>query len=177
VSVERAATRISVPIRRQTAAQTLAQKALAYGFEGIRVDGNDILAVYRAAKDAIEKARSGGGPTLIECLTYRIGDHTTADDASRYRKEETLRAWIAKDPIERLRKFMEAQKFWTPEYGERVRAEAERRVEESVKEYESQPAPDPSDIFRYTYYDLTPPLREQMDGFLNYLKDRGDGKV
>jgi len=94
---------ISVPIRRQTASPTLAQKAIAYGIEGIRVDGNDVLAVHQAAKDAVEKARSGGGPTLIECLTYRIGDHTTADDASRYRTEEELKAWISKDPIERLR--------------------------------------------------------------------------
>jgi pyruvate dehydrogenase E1 component subunit alpha len=163
---------ISVPVQRQTASQTLAQKAIAYGFEGIRVDGNDVLAVHKAAKDAIEKARSGGGPTFIECLTYRIGDHTTADDASRYRTEEVLKSWISKDPVERLRKFMAAQKLWTPEYGDRVLADAERRVAEAVKDYEGQPAPDPADLFRNTYYDLTPPLREQMDGLLNFLKDR-----
>lgn len=163
---------ISFPVRRQTAAPTLAQKAIAYGFEGIQVDGNDILAVYKAAKEAVEKARSGGGPTFIECLTYRMADHTTADDASRYRTDEMLRPWLARDPIERLRRFMKTQNLWTSAYGEQALAEANRRVAESVKEFEEQPPPDPADMFRYTYYELTPPLKEQMDELQNFLKDR-----
>ncbi|WDT81939.1 MAG: thiamine pyrophosphate-dependent dehydrogenase E1 component subunit alpha [Candidatus Manganitrophus sp.] len=84
---------ISVPLSRQTAAATLAQKAIAYGFEGIQVDGNDVFAVYTAVKNALEKARRGEGPTLIECYTYRLSDHTTADDASRYRKVEEVATW------------------------------------------------------------------------------------
>ncbi|MBI3811046.1 MAG: pyruvate dehydrogenase (acetyl-transferring) E1 component subunit alpha [Nitrospirae bacterium] len=163
---------ISMPARRQTAAPTLAQKAIAYGFTGIQVDGNDIFAVYKVAKEAVEKARAGDGPTFIECLTYRMADHTTADDASRYRTEEMLKPWIAKDPIKRLRKFMDIESLWTSSYGEQVRTEAERRVAESVKEFEAQPPPDPADMFRYTYYELTPPLKEQMDDLLNFLKDR-----
>jgi pyruvate dehydrogenase E1 component alpha subunit len=163
---------ISVPVARQTASATLAQKAIAYGFGGIQVDGNDVLAVYQATREAVEKARSGGGPTFIECLTYRVSDHTTADDASRYRTEEMLKPWLAKDPIERLRKFMVIEKLWTPAYDGQVRAEAERRVAESVGEFESQPPADPADMFRYTYYELTPPLKEQMDELLNSLKDR-----
>jgi pyruvate dehydrogenase E1 component alpha subunit len=163
---------ISVPVARQTASPTLAQKAIAYGFGGIQVDGNDILAVYQATQEAVEKARSGGGPTFIECLTYRVGDHTTADDASRYRTAEMLETWIAKDPIERLRKFMVIENLWTSAYGEQVRTEAERRVAESVREFEAQPPADPADMFRYTYYELTPPLKEQMDELLNFLKDR-----
>jgi len=167
---------ISVPLRRQTATPTLAQKAIAYGFEGIQVDGNDVFAVYKTAKEAADRARSGGGPTFIECLTYRMGDHTTADDASRYRTEEMVKPWIAKDPIERLRKYMEKQNLWTSSYGDQVKAEAERRVAESVREFEEQPPQDPSDMFRYTYYELTPPLKEQMDELLNFLKDRDSKK-
>src|SRR5918995_95898 len=98
---------ISVPLKRQTAAKTLAQKAIAYGFPGVQVDGNDIFAVYRATSEALMRAREGGGPTFIECLTYRLGDHTTADDASRYRSREQVERWKRKDPVERLRKYME----------------------------------------------------------------------
>ena len=87
---------ISVPRERQSASKTLAQKACAYGFEGIQVDGNDIFAVYKATKDAVEKAKHGGGPTFIECFTYRMSHHTTADDATRYRKEEDVEAWKPK---------------------------------------------------------------------------------
>jgi len=163
---------ISLPVSRQTASPTLAQKAIAYGFGGIQVDGNDVLAVYQATREAVEKARSGGGPTFIECLTYRVSDHTTADDASRYRTEESAKPWLAKDPIERLRKFMEIEKIWTSDYDEQVRAESGRRVAESVVEFEEQPPADPADMFRYTYYEMTPPLKEQMDELLNFLKDR-----
>src|SRR5438445_3090401 len=94
---------ISVPRSRQSASQTLAQKAVAYGFDGIFVDGNDVFAVYQVAKQALEKARSGGGPTLIECYTYRMSDHTTADDASRYRDPKEVVEWQEKVPIDRLR--------------------------------------------------------------------------
>lgn len=167
---------ISVPVQRQTATPTLAQKAIAYGFEGIQVDGNDIFAVYKTAKEAADRARSGGGPTFIECKTYRMGDHTTADDASRYRPEDMVKAWIGKDPIERLRKFMEKQNLWTSSYGDQVRTEAERRVVEAVREFEAQPPQDPTEMFRYTYYELTPPLKEQMDELLNFLKDRDSKK-
>ncbi len=163
---------ISVPVRRQTAAPTLAQKAIGYGFDGIQVDGNDIFAVYRAAREAVEKARSGSGPTLIECLTYRMADHTTADDASRYRSKEEVEAWQAKDPIERLRKFMAARKLWTAEYEKQATAEAEHRVNEAVTEFEGEPAPDPADMFRYTYYEMTPPLREQLDELSRGLESR-----
>ena len=99
---------ISVPLHQQTAAKTLAQKAHGYGLPGIQVDGNDVFAVYVAAEEAIERARSGGGPTLIEAVTYRLGDHTTADDATRYRTEEELEKWEGRDPILRLRRYLTA---------------------------------------------------------------------
>ena len=90
---------ISVPRSRQTRSKTLAQKALAYGMPGIQVDGNDILAVYLAAQEAVERARAGGGPTLIECVTYRMMMHTTADDPKRYRSDEEVEGWSHRDPL------------------------------------------------------------------------------
>jgi pyruvate dehydrogenase E1 component alpha subunit len=152
---------ISVPRSRQTAAKTIAQKAFAYGFEGIQVDGNDIVAVYKAVKEAVEKARSGGGPTLIECFTYRLDDHTTADDASRYRPDEEVEEWKAKEPLIRLRLFMEKKGWWTKEYEEAVMKKVQDAVDADIKKAESYPAPDPADIIKYTYRDLTP--RQEKD--------------
>ncbi len=157
---------ISVPLRRQTAAKTLAQKAVAYGLPGIQVDGNDVFAVYRAATEALTRAREGKGPSLIECVTYRVGDHTTADDASRYRDREEVERWKQKDPIERLRKYMEKGGLWSKSYDQAVRLESKEKVEQAVHEQESFPPPDPRDIFRFTFQDLTAELKEQMDRFL-----------
>jgi pyruvate dehydrogenase E1 component alpha subunit len=157
---------ISVPLKRQTAAKTLAQKAFAYGFPGVQVDGNDVFAVYRAASEALARARGGSGPTLIECVTYRMGDHTTADDASRYRSAEEVEHWRQKDPIERLRNYMERKGLWTKASDEAVRAEAKEKVEQAVREEESFAAPDPRDMFRFTFQELTSELREQMDAFV-----------
>jgi pyruvate dehydrogenase E1 component alpha subunit len=158
---------ISVPLKRQTAAKTLAQKAVAYGFPGVQVDGNDVFAVYRAAREALERARAGLGPTLIECVTYRLGDHTTADDASRYRSRDEVERWKKKDPIERLRNYMEKGGLWDRSRDDAMRLEAKEKVESAVREVESLPPPDPLDMFRFTFQDLPADLREQMDGFVN----------
>jgi len=158
---------ISVPRMRQSASKTLAQKAIAYGFPGIQVDGNDIFAVYRATNEALERARAGNGPTLIECLTYRLGDHTTADDASRYRSRDEVEQWKRKDPIERLRKYLERGGIWNKAYDQTVRSEAKAKVQTAVHEEESVPPPDPLDMFRFTYQDLPVQLKEQMDSFVN----------
>lgn len=157
---------ISVPLKRQTAAKTLAQKAFAYGFSGIQVDGNDIFAVYQATNEALNRAREGKGPTLIECLTYRLGDHTTADDSSRYRSREEVEQWRKKDPIERLRKYMEKGGLWHKSYEQAVRSEAKEKVEQAVLEEESFPPPDPRDMFCFTFQELTAELKEQMENFL-----------
>src|SRR5262247_2476389 len=98
---------ISVPLKKQTHSRTLAQKAPAYGFPGIQVDGNDVLAVYAASHEAVARARAGDGPTLIECVTYRLGVHTTADDPSKYRSDEEVKAWERKDPLARFRTYLE----------------------------------------------------------------------
>jgi pyruvate dehydrogenase E1 component alpha subunit len=158
---------ISVPLKRQTAAKTLAQKAIAYGFSGIQVDGNDIFAVYRATKDALEQAREGLGPTLIECVTYRMGDHTTADDAARYRGRDEVELWRKRDPIERLKKYMEEQSLWSKSYDQALYSEAKEKVEQAVHEQENFPPPDPRDIFRFTFHELTAELEEQLESFLN----------
>lgn len=146
---------ISVPRERQSASKTLAQKAFAYGFEGIQVDGNDVFAVYKATKEAIDKARKGEGPTLIECLTYRMGDHTTADDATRYRSKEDVEAWKAKDPIMRLRFFMQRKGLWTESYQKEVDERAKVMVDDAVKKEESIEPSSPEDMFRYTYQAVT----------------------
>lgn len=158
---------ISVPRSRQSAAKTLAQKAIAYGFPGIQVDGNDVFAVYHAVHEALARAREGKGPTLVECLTYRLGDHTTADDASRYRSRDEVEHWKRKDPIERLRIYMEKSGIWSKFYDQAVRSQAKEKVESAVHEEESFPPPDPLDMFRFTYEALPADLREQMEGFVN----------
>lgn len=138
---------ISVPLAAQTAAPTLAQKALAYGFEGIQVDGNDVLAVFRATGEALARARDGGGPTFIECLTYRMADHTTADDASRYRPPADVEAWRDRDPLLRFERFLAKRGLWNGDYGAEVQAKAEGEIDEAVRRYESVPPPEPGEMF------------------------------
>jgi pyruvate dehydrogenase E1 component alpha subunit len=164
---------ISVPLKRQTASKTLAQKAFAYGFSGIQVDGNDVFAVYRAANEALNRAREGQGPTLIECVTYRLGDHTTADDASRYRSRDEVEQWRKRDPIERLKRYMEKGGLWSKSYDEAVRSDAKEKVEQAVREEENFPPPDRQDPFRFTFQELTMELKEQMEKFLQ-AGARGD---
>src|SRR5438309_6746458 len=114
---------ISVPIKKQTHSRTLAQKALAYGFPGIQVDGNDVLAVYAAAREAVARARAGEGPTLLECVTYRLGVHTTADDPTKYRSNDEVKAWEKKDPLTRLVPYLERKGLRTTGLDEEIDAE------------------------------------------------------
>ncbi|MEJ2695892.1 MAG: pyruvate dehydrogenase (acetyl-transferring) E1 component subunit alpha [Candidatus Sulfobium sp.] len=156
---------ISVPRERQTAAKTLAQKAVAYGFEGIQVDGNDVFAVYKATKDAVDKAKNGEGPTLIECYTYRMSDHTTADDASRYRQKEEIEKWKEKDPILRLELFMEKKGMLTDEYRNKVGEDAKKKVDEAVKTAESVEPPQPPDMIKFTYEEPTERQQRELRDF------------
>lgn len=165
---------ISVPRERQTASKTLAQKAFSYGFDGIQVDGNDVFAVYKATKEAIVKARMGEGPTLIECLTYRMGDHTTADDASRYRSKEEVEAWRAKDPILRLRLFMQRKGLWTEEYQKWVDEKVKSTIDEAVKKEESIELPPPEDMFRYTCEKLSQRQERQVKDLEDKIKGSSD---
>jgi pyruvate dehydrogenase E1 component alpha subunit len=156
---------ISLPREKQSASKTLAQKAYAYGVEGIQVDGNDVFAVYKATGYALNKAKAGEGPTFIECVTYRISDHTTADDASRYRSNEELEMWKTKDPILRLRLFMEKKGLWTMEYQKDVEDKALSMVDEAVKIAESIEHPHPEEMFNYIYEKLTPRQMKELKDF------------
>jgi pyruvate dehydrogenase E1 component alpha subunit len=154
---------ISVPIGQQTAAETLAQKAIAYGFEGVQVDGNDVFAVYSAVKDALAKARCGNGPTFIECFTYRMADHTTADDAGRYRSLEEVEAWRGKDPIHRLELFMAKNGIWNESYAKEITATALDAVDEAVHQAENAPSPAPEEMIDHVTASLSPRQKRQRD--------------
>ncbi len=156
---------ISVPVEKQTASRTLAQKAFSYGFEGIQVDGNDVFAVYKATKEAFAKAKRGGGPTFIECVTYRIGDHTTADDSRRYRPKEEINIWKSKDPILRLKLFMEKKGLWTEQYQKETDEKTRLSVDKAVKEAEAVTHPNAKDMFAYAYENPTLRQLKQLNDF------------
>jgi pyruvate dehydrogenase E1 component alpha subunit len=161
---------ISTPVRQQTAAKTIAEKPAAFGFNGIRADGNDVLAMYALTMEALEKARSGGGPTLIEAFTYRMGNHTTSDDASRYRMEAEVKDWSRRDPIERFRLYLKGKGLWDESFEERVQKEAEVLISKALEEAESTPPPRPEDLFMHTYKDMTPELNDQLAELRDLLK-------
>jgi pyruvate dehydrogenase E1 component subunit alpha len=154
---------ISLPASMQTATGSFSEKARAYGFEGVRVDGNDVLAVYKAAREAVEKARKGEGPTMIECLTYRMGPHSTSDDPNKYRTKAEIEAWKKKDPIERFRAYLEKKGHWNPEYETKVRAAVEVEINSAVQEEEKVPEPSIETMFEDVYAEMPPSLREQME--------------
>jgi len=160
---------ISVPRREQTASETLAQKAIAYGFQGIQVDGNDVFAMYKVTMDAMKKARAGKGPTFIECFTYRLGDHTTSDDAKKYRKEKEVEVWEKKGPILRLEKYMLRKKIVSKEYFDETKAKAMKQVSDAVAKYEATPLAKPEEIFNYLYESMPKDLQEQKAAFKSTL--------
>jgi len=152
---------ISVPVTQQTAAETLAQKAVAAGIEGEQVDGNDVIAVREAAGRAVAKARAGGGPHLIEALTYRLSDHTTADDARRYRSDAEVSPHWAEDPITRLRHYLVDAGMWAKVDEERLLAEVSAAVDRAAETYLATPPQGPETIFDFTYETLPKDLAEQ----------------
>jgi pyruvate dehydrogenase E1 component alpha subunit len=153
---------ISVPCCKQSASQTFAQKAMAYGMPTIQVDGNDVFATYKATRDAVDRARNGGGPSFIEALTYRLGDHTTADDARRYRAAEELAGWQAKDPMVRTRRFLEAHGLWDQEKQRVAEEKAKALVHEVVQVALGIEKPGAEDLFKHTYAELPEELVTQM---------------
>ena len=165
---------ISVPRKNQTAAKTLAQKAIAYGFGGIQVDGNDLFAVYAATREAREKALSGGGPTMIEAVTYRFGPHTTADDPTKYRSDAELEEWKPLDPLLRVQRYLQKKELWSEKVEEEIKAEAETLINEAIQDAESASQPEPGEFFKYTFAELTPNLKEQIDDFLVFVKEKGN---
>ena len=162
---------ISVPLKKQTNSRTIAQKASAYGFPGIQVDGNDVLAVYAASLEAVERARSGHGPTLIECVTYRLGVHTTADDPTKYRTDEEVKFWEQKDPLTRFRAYLEKKKLLEASLEDQVDEEIARAVER----FEAMPPADPLAMFDHAYAELPPDLAAQRAELAARLEAPADG--
>jgi len=155
---------ISVPYSKQTASETIAQKAHAYGFEGIRVDGMDPVAVYMATRLAAHRAREGKGPTLIEAMTYRYGPHATADDPTLYRSDAEVEEWKQKDPIERLRRFLEERELWDERIGEKVAVEVADSVNAAITAIEAEPLPSRDNSIRHGFSRIPAHVVEQLHG-------------
>ena len=145
---------ISVPLRLQTASETLAQKAIAAGFIGEQVDGNDVVAIHSAAEEAIDAARDGQGPRFIEAVTYRLGDHTTSDDAARYRPAEEVQARWKEEPIARLKTYLAGQQMWSKAEEEQLAAECHERIEAAVERYLATAPRRPETMFDHLYAEL-----------------------
>jgi pyruvate dehydrogenase E1 component alpha subunit len=168
---------ISLPRSKQTRSKTLAQKALAYGMPGIQVDGNDILAVYAAAREAVDRARSGGGPTLIECVTYRMAVHTTADDPKRYRSEEEVEQWKKRDPITRFQNYLMDKGVVSEDKIAGLDSEVAAEIQSAIDRAEEQMKTlgDPIDMFKHTCAQIPPFLKEQKEAFARELAERRAG--
>jgi len=158
---------ISIPLERQTASKNIAVKAEAYGFPGVQVDGNDVLAVYEATRKAVERARRGEGPTLIEALTYRQGAHTTSDDPKAYRDEAEVAEWIRKDPIKRFRKFITDSGFWSPDDDKRLEKEIRDEIRKTLKEVENLAPPELDSMFEDVFDRVPRHLREQQEKLMD----------
>jgi 2-oxoisovalerate dehydrogenase E1 component alpha subunit len=157
---------ISVPVERQTASATFAEKGVAYGVPGVRVDGNDVFAVISATRRAVERAAKGGGPTLIEALTYRMGGHSTSDDPTRYRDKREVEPWVTRDPLERVRQHLQGQGRWSDADEESQRAEIDQKVKDAVSAAEQTPTPRLETMFDDVYASLPWHLKEQRDELL-----------
>ncbi|HEX9793176.1 MAG TPA: thiamine pyrophosphate-dependent enzyme [Planctomycetota bacterium] len=166
---------ISCPLDKQTASETIEIKGEAYGVPGIRVDGNDVLAVFRVVSEAVKRARAGEGPTLIEAVTMRMGGHSTSDDPTRYVAAEQLAEWAAKDPLKRIREFLLGEGVLDPAAVERIEAEADAEIGAAIKAAEAKPRPGLDTVFTDTYAELPAHLRRQRDWCIEHYRTRGEG--
>lgn len=164
---------ISVPRKIQSGAPTLAQKGLAAGLPSIQVDGNDVIALHQTISEAMERARQGKGATVVEAITYRLSDHTTADDASRYRSNEELKDGWRREPIKRLRNFLRHKGFWNEQDEQQLKEEADQIVEQAVKTYLETPLQPIEDLFDYQYANTPPALEVQKQFALARAKNGG----
>ena len=161
---------ISMPRSKQTHSKTLAQKAIAYGIPGIQVDGNDALAMYKATKEALERAHAGEGPTLIEAVTYRLMMHTTADDPTKYRSDEEVEQWRKLEPLPRFRKYLEKKGIWNAEKQAGLEADIKKEIDDSIKEFESIADLKPDAPFDYVFGTPHEEIEEQRQAFLDDLR-------
>ena len=159
---------ISVPVSAQTAAKTLAQKAVAAGVPALQIDGNDLLVVREAVGEAVERARSGGGPALIEALTYRLSDHTTSDDATRYRSSEEVDAARRREPIARMGNFLQARALWDDAAEQEFKRRCTDEIEAAVSQYLATPKQSTDAMFDYLYAQLPVNLRAQREEARRY---------
>lgn len=166
---------ISTTVKQQTHTPTLVQKALAYGMPGIRVDGNDILAVYAAAGEAVERARNGGGPTFIECVTYRLMMHTTADDPKRYRTDEEVETWKKRDPLPRFANYLLTKGTATTQSLDDMEAQVLQEIQTAVERAEAQMKElgDPLAMFDHLYAELPPYLDRQKSALAGEIAASG----
>ena len=165
---------ISVPLSIQTATETLAQKAIAAGIPGIQVDGNDVVAVRQAMEETLARGRSGEGPSLVEAVTYRLSDHTTADDASRYRNSEEVEQARQLEPLIRLRKYLTGLGVWDETREQELLADCQRQGDVAVEEYLNTPVQPAGAMFDFMFEELPEGLREQRDEALLYEPEGGD---
>jgi pyruvate dehydrogenase E1 component alpha subunit len=161
---------ISVPRSKQTHAQTIAQRAIAYDMPGIQVDGNDALAMYQATKEALDRARSGGGPALIEAVTYRLMMHTTADDPKKYRTEDEEKEWWSKEPLIRFRKYLENKGVLDKQGLKTIEAETKQYIDEEIKKFEAQSDFKPDALFDHVFGTKHREIEKQRAEFLRTLK-------
>jgi pyruvate dehydrogenase E1 component alpha subunit len=152
---------ISLPRARQTHARTIAQKAVAYGFPGVQVDGNDLLACYVATREAVDRARRGEGPTLIEAITYRLSLHTTSDDPTKYRDEAEVKAWEAREPLPRFRRYLEAKGVLDAAGEAALEAEVDAEIRAAVERAEARMQANLLDVFEQVHAEPTEELRAQ----------------
>ena len=160
---------ISLPREKQTASGTLAQKAFAYGFKGIQVDGNDVFAVYALMKEAVEYARKGN-PIMIEAVTYRLGQHKTSDDTTLFRSNEEVEKWKKKDPVKRMQLYMKDNNLWNQDYENEIQSAIKEKVDNAVKEAEAFPKQKPEEFFDYVFKEKTQNLKEQQEYLKRFYK-------
>jgi pyruvate dehydrogenase E1 component alpha subunit len=163
---------ISTSREKQTASKTFAVKAAAYGMPGVRVDGNDILAVIQVTAEAAARARAGEGPTLIECLTYRRQGHSSSDDPSVYRDPNEPKQWEPKDPLDRFAKYLESKRLWTPEWDKQQRAEIDAEITKQHDAVCNLPAPPVESMFDDVFEHITPQLEEQKAWLLQQSRTK-----
>ncbi len=167
---------ISVPFPKQTASKTIAQKAVAYGIRSVRVDGNDVLAVYDLCRRVFKETREGKGPVLIEALTYRLHAHSTSDDPSKYRDESEVEQWRKKDPLLRFEKYLKNEGIWNADRVQSLKENIQNEVMEAIAHAETVPGPELSTMFEDVYKDMPWHIREQYEELLhvkNWIEKHG----
>jgi len=164
---------ISVPVSQQTASRTLAVKARAYGMPGVRVDGNDLLAVYAATSEAVGRARSGGGSTFLELVTYRRLGHSSSDDPGRYRDEAEVRKWERKDPLPRFRRHLEKRRLWDERREKRAAEEIGGEIAAAIREAEAAPPPPLESLVEHAFAEVPARLRAQLEEVRHLFQEGG----